>query len=233
MSLNRQEIATSLINKHDFKTYAEIGVFVGKNFFPIKAEKKIAIDPDFKFNWFKKLKRAITNASNWNASYYELDSDRFFAEKAKAVFKSRKMGVCLVDGMHEYHYALRDVENALQYMEKNGVIIMHDCNPATPAAASTFSEWEARGFKDNWNGDVWKSILHMRSTRKDLNVFVLDCDFGLGIITKGEPESMLSFTPEEIERLTYADLVKNREAWLNLKPASYFYEHFGLQQSAK
>ncbi|WP_201747933.1 class I SAM-dependent methyltransferase [Chitinophaga vietnamensis] len=228
MSLNRQEIATSLIQKHQFKTYVEIGVFIGANFFPIKAEKKIAIDPDYKFNWFKKLKRAVKNPCNFRASYYKMESDRFFEKKALKLFNTRRIDVCLVDGMHEYHFALRDVEHTLTHLADNGVIIMHDCNPANAAAACSFKEWQARGGKDNWNGDVWKAIVHLRSTRDDLNVFVLDCDFGLGIVTKGKPDAMLSFTPAEIGQFSYADFEQNRAAWLNLKPASFFHEYFGL-----
>lgn len=32
-----------------------------------------------------------------------------------------------------------------------------------------------------WSGDVWKSIVHLRSIRPDLRVAVLDCDSGVGI----------------------------------------------------
>ncbi|MBV8251062.1 MAG: class I SAM-dependent methyltransferase [Chitinophaga sp.] len=228
MQLNRRVIAESLIAKHDFNTYLEIGVFIGANFFPIKAPKKIAVDPDYKFNWFKKLKRAIQYPCNFRASYYKIESDRFFEKEAIKLFNDKKIDVCLVDGMHQYDFALRDVENALKYLSDGGVIIMHDCNPANATAASTFEQWKARGCKDNWNGDVWKSILHLRSMRDDINVFVLDCDFGLGIVTKGKQEKPLSFTQQQIEQLTYADLEANREQWLNLKPASYFYDYFKL-----
>jgi hypothetical protein len=57
----------------------------------------------------------------------------------------------------------------------------------------------------------------MRIKRSDLNVFVLDCDFGLGIVTQGKPESMLKIPESNMEKLTYDDLVKNRRTWLNLK----------------
>jgi hypothetical protein len=68
--------------------------------------------------------------------------------------------------------------------------------------------------------------MHLRSTRDDINVFVLDCDHGLGIVTKGKQEKSLPFTPAQIEKLTYEELAANREAWLNLKPAAYFYDYF-------
>jgi len=39
----------------------------------------------------------------------------------------------------------------------------------------------------------------------------------------------LAFTKGEIEKLTYEDLDANRNEWLDLKPAAYFYEYFGLK----
>ncbi|MFW3116047.1 hypothetical protein MHAE_19981, partial [Mycobacterium haemophilum DSM 44634] len=67
-------------------------------------------------------------------------------------------------------------------------------------------------------GDVWKAIVHLRSTRPDLRIAVLDCDFGVGIIRKGSPERPLSYSAEQVAALNYADLAADRERLLNLKP---------------
>jgi len=82
----------------------------------------------------------------------------------------------------------------------------------------------AQGQKVGWSGDVWKTITHLRSTPQDLNIFVLDCDSGVGIITRGAPEDTLDFTTETIESLAYEDLVNNREKILNLKPPEYLHQ---------
>ena len=84
----------------------------------------------------------LKNLSNLNARYYEMPSDEFFKQHAAGLFTQQAVDICLVDGMHEYHYALRDVENALRYLQQDGVIIMHDCNPASAAEAISFEEWE-------------------------------------------------------------------------------------------
>ena len=52
---------------------------------------------------------------------------------------------------------------------------------------------------------------------------MLDCDFGIGVVCKGRPEGMLDISMPEIERLTYADLQKNREGILNLKSQNYLH----------
>ncbi len=226
MAINRTTAIQSLIDKNGYNTYLEIGVFRGTNFFPIRAKKKIAIDPEFRIGGIKNFFNRVTNTTNKNAAYFEMESDRFFAEKAQSVLKDGGISISLIDGMHEYQYALRDAENVLDYLADDGVVVMHDCNPATEDANVSFQEWKDRNYAGVWNGDVWKAIMHLRSTRNDINVFVLDCDYGLGIITKGKQEKQLNFTPEEIKAFTYQDLEKNRKEWLNLKHPDYFYEYF-------
>ncbi len=212
------------MHQKNLKNYLEIGVENGHIFFRIKSAFKVAVDPKFQFDFSRRLGKSIINPYNFNNQYFEKTSDAFFAQDAQRVFSAKKLQLALVDGMHEYQFALRDVENTLRYMQENGVIVMHDCNPQTAGAAGRFEDWEV----GEWNGDVWRTIIHLRSQRPDLTVFVLDIDQGLGIVTRQKPDTMLDFTPAQIQALTYDELVQNRENWLNLKPASYFYEYFGL-----
>ena len=233
MHLDRRDVIQTLIDTRGYKKYLEIGVFLGKLFYSIRAKYKIAVDPNVKFTRFKLLKRSFKykNNTNLTASSYKLTSDDFFAKKAASLFKNRPIDICLVDGMHEYGFALRDVENSLKYLQPNGVIVMHDCNPANSEAAVDFATWKKNDFKGNWNGDVWKAVVHLRSQRNDINVFVLDADFGLGVITWGQPESKLNFTADEIQKFTYQDLERNRKEFLNLKEPSYFFQYFNIAKS--
>ena len=75
-----------------------------------------------------------------------------------------------------------------------------------------------------WNGDVWKTIVYLRSYRYDINVFVMNCEHGLGIITNGKPEDMLNLSADEIDKMTFHDLDNDRERILNLKSPEYFLE---------
>jgi hypothetical protein len=229
MQYNRLFFIEKLIKDRGYKIYLEIGVFLGYVFFFVSAPRKYAVDPDFKFGLYRKFKRIFKKLSNLRAKFYEKKSDDFFAKDAPRIFKNKNVDICLVDGMHEYAFALRDVENTLKYLGEGGVIFMHDCNPVTKEASVLFNEWEARGFTGHWNGDVWKSIVHLRCLRDDINVFVLDCDFGLGVVTKGKQEKKLDFTEQEINALTYHDLEHNRKEWLNLKDPAYFFEYFNIK----
>ncbi|WP_247235537.1 class I SAM-dependent methyltransferase [Telluribacter sp. SYSU D00476] len=221
--MNRLYVLQSLIRHKKLKNYLEIGVLNGHIFFKIQSPFKVAVDPKFKFDRLRRIGKTILNPYNLTSQYFEVTSDDFFEQHAQQVFANRSIDLCLIDGMHEYGHALRDVENTLRYMSDKGVIVMHDCNPVTPQAARHFREWNGQGF---WNGDVWKAILHLRSSRTDINVFVLDCDYGLGIITKGNCENPQRMALEDINSLSYQDLSENREQWLNLKPQEYFYEYF-------
>ena len=228
--MDRLQVIQTLMKEKKLNNYLEIGVFNGHIFFRVKSNFKVAVDPEFRFNALRKFTKSLLNPRNFSNKYFEKTSDAFFQEDAPSLLNNKKFDIALIDGMHEYEYALRDVENTLQYLSPNGVIIMHDCNPKTKLSASSFDKWKQRQFAETWNGDVWKVILHMQSIRNDVNAFVLDCDHGLGIITWGKPEKKLNYTTQQITALTYEDFNKNRKDFLNLKPPDYLYEYFGIKQ---
>lgn len=216
--MNRLEVIQKIITATHARNYLEIGVERGDTFRHIKAWHKVAVDPHFQIpprHRFKPLLR------NLNSAYHELASDDYFA----CVPPARCFDVAFIDGLHTCRQALRDVENTLARLTPDGVIILHDCNPPTAAAAhpgnspAEIHALNLPGWDWSWCGDVWKTVCHLRSRRHDLNVFVLDCDFGLGIVTRGTPTPPLELSRAELERLTYADLEKNRQQLLNLKPA--------------
>ena len=165
----------------------------------------------------------------------EVTSDEFF-EKYAGQMLSEGIDVALVDGLHTYEQSLRDVENCLKYLNPGGVIVMHDCNPLNVAMGwptnSTIDEVKALarkgelpGWNNVWNGDVWKSVLHLRKSRPDLTVFTLDLDWGLGVVSKRTPigngHPVPAVNLEEIKDLDYAFLEKQREGSLNLQPPKY------------
>ena len=94
----------------------------------------------------------------------------------------------------------------------DGIIVLHDCNPATAMIgfpATSYEDFRAQNRWQSllwlnlppWSGDVWKAIVALRSTSDALRVAVLKCDFGVGIVRRGAPESRLSYSAEEIAAL--------------------------------
>ncbi len=224
--MNRLEVIQAIINYKRAKTYLEIGVEGGDVFLKVKARKKIAVDPKILITRKSRLRSILKNFWNISNEYYELTSDVFFETKVD-LFK-HGLDVVFIDGLHTYDQSLKDVGSCLKFLNEDGVIIIHDCNPLSAPAAYTANSWEDAeslkldGWTGEWSGDVWKTIAYLRSTQNNMHVFVLDCDYGLGIITKGIPEDMLKFSKEEIANLSYEDLEKNRSRILNLKSTDYF-----------
>ena len=207
--------------------YLEIGVSKGLAFRQISAEEKIAVDPAFRLS---EHTRAVADAKARTTHYFETTSDAFF-DNETAFLDRRPIDVALIDGMHTYEQVVRDVENTLRYLRDDGVIFLHDCNPPFELAGRPAESWDDFIAQQSgplvigvWNGDVWKAIVHLRSTRPDLLVGVLKCDQGVGFVRRGSPESTLPYTADQVAALTYADLKADRRRLLNLKSPRYLGE---------
>jgi SAM-dependent methyltransferase len=207
--------------------YLEIGVSRGQAFQRISADLKIAVDPAFRMS---KLTRTLADAKARRTRYFEMTSDAFF-DTESAFLEQHPVDVALIDGLHTYEQVVRDVENTARYLREDGVIFLHDCNPPFELAGRRAESWDDFMAQQSgplkigiWNGDVWKAIVELRSTRPDLVVGVLKCDQGVGFVRKGTPETTLPYTAEQIAALSYADLKADRTRLLNLKPPRYLDE---------
>ena len=224
--MNRVTLLQQIINREKDVSYLEIGVLAGDTFLRIKARHKWGVDPDFGISPVKKARYYLKNFFNIFNRYYRMESNTFF-DTHRALLSRFGLDIVFIDGLHTFAQSLTDVQSSLQYLNKNGVIMLHDCNPPSEVAAiparsiREIQELNPPGFTGTWNGDVWKTVAYLRATRKDLHIFVIDCDFGLGIITRGTPEHMLEYSAEEVENLSYRDLSHNRQSILNLKDANY------------
>ena len=218
-------IVQALLDHSSRQNYLEIGVETGDCFLKIRARKKIAVDPHIPIGIRRKLKYILRNPCNIRNVYAEVTSDEFFARHDE-LLKEYPPAVAFVDGLHTFEQSLRDVMNALEYVGSDGVIVVHDCNPESAAAAQpTFSIDAAAarrvdGWTGEWCGDVWKTIVHLRGTRGDLNVCVLDCDHGVGVITRARERRPTAALGNPTS-MTYEDLEANRKVILNLQPESY------------
>jgi Methyltransferase domain len=207
--------------------YLEIGVSRGQAFQRISADVKIAVDPAFRLS---ERTRELADAKGRETHYFETTSDAFFENEA-AFLEQHPIDVALIDGLHTYEQVVRDVEYTVRYLRDEGVIFLHDCNPPFALAGRRAESWDDFMAQQSgplkigiWNGDVWKAIIHLRSTRDDLLVGVLKCDQGVGFVRKGSSQSRLSYSVEQVGSLTYADLKADRERLLNLKPPRYLGE---------
>lgn len=230
--MNRLVVIQSIIDKIKANNYLEIGVQHGKVLTKIKCENKVGVDPCFKLSNHKKIKNTL-GISKFKA--FPITSDEFFQKHAEKILKNG-IDVAFVDGLHNYEQSFKDVENCLKYMNKNGVIIIHDCSPLSAAGAypvkksidemlELANKGDLPGWNGSWNGDVWKTLVHQRIIKSDLDIFTLNLDWGLGIITEGKNNKIKNCTVAELKDADYSFLEKNREELLNLKPPKYLYEY--------
>lgn len=211
--------------------YLEIGVSRGQAFQRISADVKLAVDPAFRLT---ERTRELADAKGRVVQYFETTSDAFF-DNETALLEQHPVDVALIDGLHTYEQVVRDVENTVRYLKDDGVIFLHDCNPPFELAGRRAESWDEFMAQQSgplkigiWNGDVWKAIVELRSTRPDLLVGVLKCDQGVGFVRKGSPESTLPYSPEQVAALTYADLKADRTRLLNLKSPRYLGEFLAM-----
>ncbi len=230
--MTRIEVLNAIIQKKQTTNYLEIGVNRGKCLFKIKgAEKRLAVDPFFNFNLWKKVKACIKNPDNLKNDYFEVTSDTFF-DQNKTFLSQNLIDLAFIDGLHTYKQSMKDTQNVLQFLNKNGIIILHDCNPLDAIAAHPANDIEEAknllqndpNWKNIWNGDVWKTVVYIRKNYPNLTAFVLDTDHGLGIVYQKQRQELPDIFKEfeDIDTLDYLFFDQNRKDLIDLKPISYW-----------
>jgi hypothetical protein len=206
--MNRTDIINFYAKNIMAQSYLEIGVRLADvNFNHIKVPLKIGVDP---------------GAEGHFEGTHCMTSDDFFKQN-KDTFD-----LIFIDGLHESRQCLKDINNALSVLNNEGVIICHDMNPKIkehqllnddPLRIKYVEEQKKLKNKGYglWTGDCWKAFVILRSTRKDLEMHVIDTDFGVGVIKRGNQQTIS--IPTE---LTYEYLELHREMLLNLKPIGHY-----------
>jgi hypothetical protein len=176
--MDRIEIINQLIKKYNFKKYLEIGVRNDEECFSkIECESKLGVDPGYEFE-------------NPRIDY-KMTSDEFFSKLENNELNldpGFKWDIIFVDGLHISWQVKRDVLNSLNHLSPDGYIVLHDCNPLDIFHAR--EDYQILDHTFDWNGTVWKVIYWLRTHRKDLRVFVVDTDYGVGVVTKGPSETI-------------------------------------------
>jgi hypothetical protein len=219
--VDRIAVCQAFLDARGGGNYLEIGVSRGGSFMPVRAKAKWGVDPGYLItrNQYLKLRLRALLAGR-EVRLFKLTSDDFF-QRRRGWLGCRGIDVALLDGLHTYQQTLRDVLNTLAFLKPGGAIVIHDCNPATALAATpalSYDDMMKRipGFQGDWNGDVWKVIVHLRALRSDLEAVVLDCDYGVGVVRRQPAQERLRRSQEQIDALQYADLALNRQEFLGL-----------------
>jgi FkbM family methyltransferase len=194
----RFDIINSLIKKYNYKSYLEIGTQnPAGNFDRINIEHKFCIDP---------------------VPLGKIDfigtSDEYFQSIHNT---ETKFDIIFIDGLHLNEQVFKDIENSLLHLNDNGTIVCHDCLPSS-------KELQERNISDGQvcSGDVWKAIAKLRIERTDLDINVVDTDYGCGIIRRGKNIPY----PIENNELTYEFYSQNKHELLNVISLSNFNDRY-------
>ena len=187
----RTQIINKAIEWFDMYSYLEIGVGNNVNFTEVKAGHKNSCDINGK-------------------GIHTMKSDDFFETN------DEYYDFIFVDGLHESEQVYNDIINSLGCLKEGGIIMCHDMSPKEEEHQERDSrqqEGEFKGFdRPIWNGDVWKAWIQLRREREDLEMYVINADYGCGIIRRGS-QTLLKNDSE----LNFKNLDENRIEWLNLK----------------
>jgi hypothetical protein len=201
----RFDFINHLIKSRGYTSYLEIGLAdCNKNFNQIKCEHKSGVDR-------KTLEDLVNVESNKRIKLYApCTSDTFFKK-----YIERNYDIIFVDGSHKEADVDKDIDNSLKHLNEGGVIIIHDCMPP---------EWDMAQEKPmhgRWCGTVWRSIVKIRCSRNDLELNIVDCDLGCGILEKGEQEV---YKAHSLERcLDWGFFNKNKNDIFNIISTEEFF----------
>jgi len=180
----RWHLIQFLIDKYKYSTYLEIGCDKDQSFSKIKIPHKVGVDP-------------ISGGT------IRITSDNFYKTNKE------KFDIIFIDGLHHYEQVIEDINNAIDILNDNGHILVHDCLPRTIAHQAV------PRYRGSWNGDVWKSIVELR-TKTDLEVFTCEIDFGVGVIKKKINTSPLNIKISNFKNLKFKDYYNRNKEFMNI-----------------
>jgi hypothetical protein len=192
--MERSDIINMLIEKYGYSSYLEIGYGGGYTFNKINATTKIGVDGG-------------NGTPAGDTVVIRMRSEDYF--NMLRTQGGSKFDIIFIDGSHLAEDVEKDLNSALDFLNEGGSIVMHDCSPPNKYCQERSQSPHCSG----WTGDVWKAFVKFRATRSDLEMCVVDTDYGCGVVRRGQQKQL---TINLAEDLTYDNLETNRELWLGL-----------------
>jgi hypothetical protein len=91
---------------------------------------------------------------------------------------------------------------------------MHDCNPPTEYHIRSYEDYlKTRG---QWNGTVFRAFIRLKKELKDWNSFVVNTDFGCGVITQQKLKREFPALKTVTDDITWDYFDKYRDMLLDL-----------------
>ncbi|SDC06877.1 Methyltransferase domain-containing protein [Sphingomonas sp. YR710] len=213
--MSRVSVIQSLVDCFDRPNYLEVGVEDGFTFHTIKAARKIAVDPVFRFEM-------PTTPITDSLEYHQIPSDDYFGAR-KAT--DPKFDVIFLDGLHTFEQILRDTLNAVESLAPNGVIVIDDVWPTSYAASlpSTDDMLRVREASPDgsvaWMGDVYRVVMFIDTFLQPFRFACTDKDPWQMVMWRGPRPAVEQRQVSDIAELSYAELLKHKSE-MNFQPLS-------------
>lgn len=129
-----------------------------------------------------------------------MTSDWFF------VNNNQTFDVIFIDGLHYYEQLHRDITHSLKFLNKNGIIIIHDLLPITEKQTTIPFPQSGRWFP-SWLGDAYKVNFDLiNNTSFDFHI--VKTDLGCGIISNVNNKE-ITISKLNVDYKYYTDNVYN------------------------
>jgi hypothetical protein len=189
-----------------FRSYLEIGVATGATFFEIDVERKVGVDPRYRFD--------VTTHTDPRATFHTLTSNDYFTGPGFG----ESFDLMFVDGLHTFEQTLTDFHATLQMAHARSIILVDDTVPndvfsAVPNQKLAFKYRAKTGNKSLvWHGDVYKLIVYIHDFLPMLSYMTF--------MSGGNPQTVVWREPrprvepvcgnlEKVSRLDYFWLMEN------------------------
>jgi hypothetical protein len=192
--------------------YLEIGVETGGTFFNVDVPYKVAVDPNFRFDF--------ASYQSEDVEFNQVTSDEFFLRRAG----DRKFDMIFLDGLHTFEQTFRDFCNSIAHSHDRTLWVIDDTVPRdvysaiSDHQAALQARRQAGAEGSAWHGDVYKVIFAIH----DFFPVYSFCT----VVGNGNPQTFVwkqpraDFAPawnnlEAITRLDYFDFLREKR-FLNL-----------------
>ncbi|HQR27105.1 MAG TPA: class I SAM-dependent methyltransferase [Nocardioides sp.] len=212
-TVTRPQVLRRLLNLYHEPRYLEVGVFAGRTFHRVPAARKVAVDPEFRFDHHERAR------AHPEATYHQVTSDEYFNVLASP---EDLFDVIYLDGLHEFGQTLRDLLNALEHLQPRGVIVIDDTRPHTslasiPDRARFFEERSALGVEDQaWMGDVYKVVHFVQAFCPYLSYRTISNNHGQTVVWRQQRNEAPLSTIEAIAAMGFEEFARSQDV-LRLK----------------
>ena len=178
---------------------------------------EIGIKQKLCFDFIKiKSKESLDINKTYNPTYVNKSDDFFKSIDSQ----HKKWDIIFVDGDHEKNQVLKDINNSLKHLNKGGTVICHDMCP------SNYKDLHPEACYNSW-----EALAYLRKNNPNLEIYVIDTDYGVGVIKKGKQDlfkgEILDFNRDENYEKDFNFLNTNKNELLNLINVKEFISKIG------